>query len=117
MLSTATSAPGLRGTAQTGSRSATLSSGFEGDSNQIRSTPPQARTQPDVSSTATRCTDQRPLSVPAARPATEPVRCCTIANKSLPLFAALQQFSQHSWLAFTRTADNRALSRPISITS
>src|SRR5215207_3349974 len=62
VLSTATIAPGLRGAAQTASRSATVSSGFEGDSSQIRSATPQERIQPAVSSTATRCTDQRFLS-------------------------------------------------------
>ena len=71
VLSTATIAPGLRGAAQTASRSATVSNGFEGDSSQIRSATPQDRIQVAVSSTATRCTNQRCLSAPAAaRPAT-----------------------------------------------
>jgi cystathionine gamma-synthase len=61
VLSTATTVPGRRGAAHTASRSATSSSGFEGDSNQTRSQFAQASIQPAVSAPATRRNDQRPL--------------------------------------------------------
>ncbi len=64
VLSTARIVPGLRGALPIASRSATKSSGFEGDSIQIRSATAHMRTHAAVSSTATRCTSQRPCRAP-----------------------------------------------------
>ena len=55
----------FRGAAQMVSRSPTVSSGFEGDSSQIKSATPHISTQRAVSATATRCTVHRPRVWPA----------------------------------------------------
>jgi hypothetical protein len=71
VLSTPKIAPRFRDAAQIVSKSATVSSGLEGDSSQIKSATPHISIQRVVSATATRCTVQRPRSCPAlASPAT-----------------------------------------------
>ena len=66
VLSTTTSASGLRGAAQIAGRSATASSGLDGDSSHSRSASAASSSQRAVSSTPARTTRHRPCAAPAA---------------------------------------------------
>jgi hypothetical protein len=71
VLSTASSEEGFRVAEQMVRTSATVKSGFDGDSSQTRSASEHARTHAPVSSTASLTRDQTPLRFPAsARPTT-----------------------------------------------
>src|SRR5690606_7759189 len=66
VLSTATIAPGLRGAEHTTARSATVSSGLDGDSSHTRSDVAQAAAQAPVSAMSSRVRLQRFFEAPAA---------------------------------------------------